>query len=56
MKKCYNSKIDALLALYSCQRSCRLHNNHKRNEKRIYEYNDKYYLTSQETWHNLHLT
>lgn len=45
-KKAYNTKIDALIALYRCNRSCRLHNNHYRYERRIYEYNNKYYLTS----------
>lgn len=35
-----------MLALYSCRRAGRLHNNHDRHEMRVYEYNGKFYLTS----------
>ena len=35
-----------MLALYSCRRAGRLHNNHNRHEFRVYEYNGKFYLTS----------
>lgn len=44
----YNSRIDALIALYKCRRAGRLHNNHNRHEKRVYAYNGKFYLTSKE--------
>lgn len=44
------SKIDAMLALYSCRRAGRLHNNHNRHEVRVYEYKGKFYLTSKKNY------
>ena len=46
MKKSYDTKIDALIALYRCRRSGKLHNNHNRHERSVYKYKNKYYLTS----------
>lgn len=59
-KKCYKTKIDAEFALYQCDRSNRLFDNHNRQEKRVYfcPTCKHFHLTSQDkkqvlTWKNL---
>lgn len=54
-KICYKKKIDAEFALYKCERTNQVKNNHNRKEKRVYfcQLCQCFHLTSQNklpTW------